>query len=181
MKKRVQNIKNQAADEAKKVGFTILGFATGLAISKGMQQISTKYPQMEPFVKYATPILLAGGGFVLSAATEKDEIAAKHIGYGLTTAGVFDGIKLIPVAKDFLSGLDGEIGRSYYVENDKPILELGEFGINALPMKSLDMQSAPTMQIELPELEGTENINGTSDLGYNSSYTDDADTVSGII
>lgn len=184
MKKRIENIKKQYGEETKKILFILLGFATGTAIAKGAKFLGEKYPQMQPYVKYATPILLGGGGWVISAATEKDEIVAKYIGYGLTTSGVFEGIKLVPVVGDYLKGIDGNIGSNYYMENDKPILELGEFGINALPMKSMEMQDAPKVNIELPELLGENsfgyNRSMTDDLGYNGSTTDDVD-ISGIL
>lgn len=177
MKKRIENIKRQGAEETKKILFILLGFATGTAIAKGAKFLTEKYPEMQPYMQYATPILLAGGGWVLSAATEKEETEIKHLGYGLFTSGALEGVKLIPVVKEFLSGLEGNLGRTYYMENDKPILELGEFGINALPMKSMEIQDAPTVKIELPELEGASNLgynrSFTEDLGYNSSITDD--------
>jgi len=183
MKKRIENIKKQYKEETTKILFVILGFATGTAIAKGAKYLGEKYPQMQPYVQYATPILLGGGGWLISAATEKEEVAVKHLGYGLTTSGVYEGVKLIPVAKEFLSGLEGNLGRTYYMENDKPILELGEFGINSLPMKTMDIQDAPTVKIELPELEGANHLGYNSsitDLGYSSSLTDDVD-MSGII
>lgn len=183
MKKQIENIKKQAVEETKKVLFVILGFTTGTAIAKGAKMLGEKYPQLQPYMQYATPILLAGGGWVISAASEKEASMMKHIGYGLTTSGVFEGVKLVPVVKDFLSGLEGNLGRTYYMENDKPILELGEFGINALPMKTMDIQDAPMVKIELPELEGANNLGYNSsitDLGYSGSITDDAD-MSGII
>lgn len=183
MKKRIENIRKQAGDETKKVLFVLLGFATGAAIAKGARFIGDKYPQMQPYMQYATPILLAGGGWVISAASEKEEIAIKHIGYGLATSGVYEGVRLVPVVKDFLSGLEGNLGRTYYMENDKPILELGEFGINSLPMKSMEMQDAPMVKIELPELEGAKNLGynkSITDLGYSSSATDDVD-LSGLL
>lgn len=184
MKKRIENIKKQYAEETKKVLFVILGFATGTAIAKGAKFIGEKYPQMQPYLQYATPILIGGGGWLISAATEKEEIAVKHLGYGLTTSGVYEGVKLVPVVSDFLKGLEGNLGRTYYMEDDKPILELGEFGINALPMKSMEMQDAPSVRLELPDLgEGNDlGYNGsmTDDLGYNGSTTEDAD-LSGLI
>ena len=179
MKKRIENIKKQYKEEGKKVLFVLLGFATGTAIVKGAKFLGEKYPQMEPFMKYATPIALGLGGWVISSATEKEENAARHLGYGITTSAVFEGVKLIPVVGDYLKGLEGNLGTTYYMENDKPILELGEFGINALPMKSMEMQDAPKVNFELPELEGTSDLgyNGSQidDLGYNASETDDAD------
>ncbi|MBA2612939.1 MAG: hypothetical protein H0U95_13280 [Bacteroidetes bacterium] len=183
MKKRIENIKKQSIEESKKILFVVLGFATGTAIAKGAKFIGEKYPQMQPYVQYATPILLAGGGWLISAATEKEEMELKHLGYGLTTSGVYEGVKLVPVVKDFLSGLEGNLGRTYYMENDKPILELGEFGINSLPMKTMDMADAPMVKIELPELEGANTLSYNAsiiDLGYSSSITDDTD-LSGII
>jgi hypothetical protein len=177
MKKRIENIKKQAGEEGKRLGFVILGFATGIGIAKGMAWLGEKFPQVAPAIKYGTPFFLAGGGFLLSAVTEKEEYHLKHLGYGISTSGVFEGVKLIPVAKEFLDNLQGNLGRTYYMENDKPILELGEFGINSLPMKSIEMQEAPQMKIDLPELE---NVSG-SGIGYNSSSTEDTDRVSGII
>lgn len=174
MKKQIENIKRNWKNESKKAAFVILGFVGGQALSKGIDWLAQKYPQLGPAVKYGKPVVLAGGGWILTNATSGDQLALKYIGYGLQTSAVFEGIKLIPIAKDFLSGIEGSIEGAYYMENEKPLLELGEFGINALPIKSLDMENAPEVKLDLPELDGLnlENTIGSdgtisgADLGY---------------
>lgn len=181
MKKQIENIKRNWKSESKKAAFVILGFVGGQALSKGIDWLAQKYPQLEPAVKFGKPVVLAGGGWLLTNATSPDQLALKYIGYGLQTAGAFEGVKLIPIAKDFLNGVDDNISGTYYMENEKPLLELGTFGINALPVKSLDMENAPEMRLELPELDGLnlENMSGTddenisgSDLGYDPDKFD---------
>ncbi len=175
MKNQIQNIKKNGATEAKKAAFVILGFISGQALSKGLDMLVAKYPQIEPAVKIGKPIVLAGGGWLLSSATNESQNELKHLGYGLTVSGAFEGLKLIPIAKEYLNlgSLEGNFS-GYYMENEKPLLELGDFGINALPVKSLDIENAPEVRLELPELDGAETelegseddtVNGT-DLGY---------------
>lgn len=182
MKKRIENIKRQYADEGKKVFMVVLGFASGAAIAKGMDLLTEKFPQAEPFVKYARPLILSGGGFLISASTTNEEKALKSFGYGLVAAGAFEGLKLIPIAKDYLSlsGL-GEIPTTYYTENNNSNLELGSFGLNALPVSSFSMEDAPSFSLNLPALDNETNISGNSGVGYNGDITDDADTIRGIL
>lgn len=177
MKKRIAIIKQQAGDEGKKNLMVVLGFASGALVSKGMDKLSEKFPEAEPFVKYAKPLVLGGGGLLISSATTKDEIL-KYFGYGVSTAGAFDGIKLIPFAKDFLglSGADTDSPTTYYTESNLNNVELGNFGINALPVKSFSVEDTPNFKIELPELQtNNSNMSGTNSLGYNESATDDVD------
>lgn len=182
MKKRIENIKKQYADEGKKVFMVVLGFASGAAIAKGMDWLTEKYPQVEPFVKYGKPLVLGGGGYLISAATSSDEKAAKHFGYGLTASGAFEGLKLIPIAKDYLSlsGIGDNIPTTYYTENNSN-LELGNFGLNALPVNSFTMEDAPSFNLNLPALDNETNISGTNSFGYNGDATDDVDNIQGII
>lgn len=183
MKKQIENIKRNWKNESKKAAFVILGFVGGQALSKGIDWLATKYPQLEPAVKFGKPVVLAGGGWLLTNATSPDQLALKYIGYGLQTSGAYEGIKLIPIAKDFLNGVDDNINGTYYMENEKPLLELGTFGINALPVKSLDMENAPEMRLELPELDGLnlENMSGTDDEINGADLGYDPDKFDGIL
>ena len=193
MKKRIEIIKKNAVDETKKVGMVILGFIGGKGLAYGIDKLVEKYPDYEMAAKIAKPVVLGGGGLLLSFGTTEDEVLAKYFGYGLATAGTIEGLKLIPFAKDFLGGF-GENINTFYTESDKPALELGNFGLNNLPISSYNLQDAPEMRIELPVLDekvgnlgynpaqvdlgynpAQTEING---LGYNPSQTDD---VSGII
>ena len=84
----------------------------------------------------------------------------------------------MPVAKEFfgLSGLGNDSPTTYYTESNLNNVELGNFGINALPVKSFMVEDTPSFKLELPELEYNQsNVSGTSDLGYNESATDDVD------
>ena len=178
MKNRIENIKQQYKDEGKKSLLIVIGFASGLTISKGMNYLTEKYPEVEPFVKYARPILLSGGGLLISSATTKDE-HLKYLGYGVSIAGALEGIKLIPVAKEFLglSGINQDMPTTYYTESNSNNLDLGSFGINALPVKSFSVENAPSYKIDLPDLEGV----GKTNLGYNGDATSDADSMKCII
>jgi hypothetical protein len=169
MKNQIANIKRNYKSESMKTLFVLVGFLSGQALAKGFDWLAGKYPQFESIIKYGKPIVISGGGWLLSSATADKSTELKHMGYGLSAAGGFEGIKLIPIAKSFFEGESGTPGVSgtYYMESEKPMLELGQFGINALPIKSLDMDTAPETRLELPVLEGgeEENISG-SDLGY---------------
>lgn len=182
MKNRIENIKKQYADEGKKVFMVVLGFASGAAISKGLELLSEKYPQVEPFVKYAKPFVLGGGGYLISAATTNEEKGLKSFGYGLVASGAFEGLKLIPIAKDYLSlsGL-GDIPTTYYTENNNSNLELGNFGLNAIPLQSFEMEEAPTFSLNLPALDNETVISGNTGVGYNGDATDDVDNIQGIL
>ena len=174
MKNIIEKIKKNAGKESKKALYVVLGFASGTVIAKGMDWVATKYPQFEPIVKFGKPVLLAGGGWLITVASEDKNELAKYIGYGLQTSAAFEGAKLLPIVKDFLGGVDLGIGTSYYMENEKPFLELGNFGINSLPLSSLNMESAPSIRLELPNLD---DMQGTEDdllsgLGYNSEKFD---------
>ncbi len=168
MKNQIANIKKNYKSESLKTLFVLVGFLSGKALAKGFDWVATKYPQFESAVKIIKPTFIAGNGLLISWATSDNQKEAKSFGYGLSVAGAYEGIKLIPIAKEFFndSSLQG-ISGNYYMESDKPMLELGQFGINALPIKSLDMDSAPETKLELPVLDGDqyENISG-SELGY---------------
>lgn len=189
MKKRIEIIKKNAVDEGKKVGLVILGFIGGKGLAYGIDKLAEKYPDYEMAAKIAKPVILGGGGLLLSLGTTEDEVLAKYLGYGLATAGTIEGLKLIPFAKDFLGGFGD--GNTYYTESDKPLLELGDFGLDNLPVASYNMQDAPMMKLELPVLDESVGDLGYNpaqvdlgynpaqvDLGYNPSQTDD---VSGIL
>jgi hypothetical protein len=176
MKNRIAIIKQQVGNEGKKTVMVVLGFVSGAAISKGMDKLSEKYPVAEPFVKYARPILLGGGGLLISSATTKEEIL-KYFGYGLATAGAFDGIKLVTFAKDFLglNGLENDTPTTYYTESNLNNVELGNFGLNAIPINSFSVEDTPGFKMELPELQTSSTMSGANNLGYNESATDDVD------
>lgn len=190
MKKRIEIIKKNAVDETKKVGLVILGFIGGKALAYGIDKLAEKYPDYEMAAKIAKPVVLGGGGLLLSFGTTEDEVLAKYLGYGLATAGTVEGLKLIPFAKDFLGGFGDNIN-TYYTESDKSVLELGNFGLNNLPIASYNMQDAPIMKLELPILDekvGDLGYNpAQNDLGYNPAQNDlgfnpaQTDDVSGIV
>lgn len=178
MKNIIAKIKKNAGKESKKALYVILGFASGTAIAKGMDWIANKYPQYASILSYGKPILIGGGGWFISTLTEEDKQALKHLGYGLQVSGALEGAKLLPFAKDFLSGVDSGMGTTYYIENGKPLIDLGNFGINSLPVGSINLETAPSIKLDLPNLEGTDpELEGTEEdqmngLGYNSEKFD---------
>jgi hypothetical protein len=183
MKNRIAIIKQQVGNEGKKTLFVVIGFASGALISKGLDKLGESMPKVAPFVKYAKPIVLGGGGLLISAATTKEEESIKHFGYGLSVSGAFEGLRLIPVVKDFLSlngltGLDGtelDNPQKYFTENSLSNLELGNFGINALPVKNFDVEDIQSQALNLPDLNGADTSTSIGDIGFNISATDDVD------
>lgn len=142
--------------------------------------MSLKKPNLSAF--YALPLLFAGGGIIIAAATDANS-KAKYLGYGLAVAGGFEGIKIIPVAKDYLSGILGETeipaASAFYTESEEREKLMNGFGLSALPVGNASMQEVASIQSNLPDLEGSENT-GNEDLGYNASQTDDEE-VRGIL
>lgn len=175
MKKLKENIKRQAAREGKRFAYVVLGFVTGRAVAEGINWLATKFPEHEDVFKYSKAPLLGATGFLLSAASNQDAEFLRHFGYGVTGSAAFEGIKITPVAKDYLSGVGESMERTYYREGDKGALDLGNFGIHALPIKSIEMGEVQPIQVDLPELEGA-----GGGMGYSGSITSDADT-KGII
>lgn len=176
MKKRLTIIKEQVGEESKKTLMVLLGFTSGALLSKGMDMLSEKFPTAEPFVKYAKPLVFSGGGILISSATTKDELM-KYFGYGVSAVGVYNGIKLVPFAKDFfgMGGVEPDVATTYYTESNLNAIEAGNFGINALPVKSFSVEETPRFKVELPELQTSSSPSGNTDLGYNEGATDDVD------
>lgn len=172
MKNIIGKIKKDAGKESKKALYVVLGFASGTVLAKGMNWIATKYPEYEPLMTYGKPLLIGGGGWIISTITEDGQIAAKHIGYGLQAAGALEGVKLLPFAKEFLNGVDEGSGTTYYMENNKPSIDLGNFGINSLPVNSISMENAPSIKLDLPNLDARERDDQINGLGYNSEKFD---------
>jgi hypothetical protein len=181
MNKQVEKIKRQAKDEALKTGFVILGAVSGIVSANLLDKLTAAQPTLNAVVKYGYPAILAGGGFILSAATETNS-KAKYFGYGLSVAGAYKGIQLIPFAKDYLQGVLGDVAipdaTEYLTENEERNKLLKGLGLSTLPVNNAVMQEAAAYTTRLPELETIEGIAG---LGFNASMTDDADEIKGII
>lgn len=172
MKKRLNNIKKQAKNETKKIGMVILGFVGGTAVAKGLSMLAEKFPEHEDFINYSKAPLLGATGWLICNASDEDAVLAKHFGYGVVASGALEGLKIIPVAKDILSGVEENV-KSYYTE-DSP-LQIGNFGLNHLPVKSIDLGEVAPIEVELPELDAKGN------LGYYGDQTRDGDNIKGII
>ncbi|MGZ4038583.1 MAG: hypothetical protein ACXVPQ_12190 [Bacteroidia bacterium] len=202
MKEHIKRIKEQAKDEAIKGALVIVGAITGIATANAFRKFTEDHPTLNTVVTYGYPVLLAGGGFLITSATDKNS-KAKYFGYGLEAAGVIEGVKLIPVAGDYLKGILGDpeipAANSYLSEDDTREQIMAGFGLSALPVGSASLSDAPSYSTKLPDLEGEDNelsedpnevsglgYNGAatndeiSGLGYNGSATDDAD-VRGIL
>jgi len=181
MKKQIERIKQQAKAEAQKSGLVILGAVSGVVSANLLDKLTSSYPTLNTVVKYGCPALLAGGGFILSTATEPNS-KAKYFGYGLQVAGVFKGVQLIPFAKDYLQGILGDIAvpeaNEYLTENEERNKLLKGLGSASLPVSNSTMQDAVAYTTRLPELETADNFGG---LGFNPGATDDADEFKGII
>lgn len=179
MNKHIEKIKRQALDEAMKTGLVILGAVSGTLAIKGIRKFTEEHPTLDAVAEYALPILFAGGGILIASATDANS-KVKYLGYGLAVAGGFEGIKIIPIAKEYLGSILGETeipaANAFYTESDEREKLMNGFGLSALPVGNATMQTVGEIQMNLPELEG----NGNSDLGYNSSVTDDED-VRGIL
>jgi hypothetical protein len=181
MNKHIEKIKKQAAQEAMKAGLVILGTVGGMVVIKSIRKFTQDNPSMDTAMQYALPIIVAGGGIIIAAATD-EKSKAKYFGYGLSVAGAIEGIKLIPVAKDYLSGILGETeipaASAFYTENEAQQKLMSGFGLSDLPVGNTMMQPAAMMQNNLPDLEGAEDTRN-EDLGYNPASTDDE--VKGIL
>lgn len=195
MNKHIERIRKQAASEAKKSGLVILGAVGGLLIAKGIRKFTEDKPTLDSVAKIAIPSLYTGGGFILTTVTE-EKSNLKYLGYGLMVAGVIEGVKLIPVAKDYLSGLLGEneipAANAFFTEDESRNALMNGFGLSSLKVGKTSMQDAERYNTNLPDLEGAEDdlqssqddLEGSEDngdLGFNPSATDDADNMSGIL
>lgn len=183
MNKHLEKIKRQAKNEAIKSSLVIIGAVGGLLLARGIRKFTEDNPTLDTVAKIGLPILYGGGGFLITTLTE-EKSNVKYLGYGLMVAGAVDGVKLIPVAKEFLSGVlgDNEIpaANAFFTESQQREAIMSGFGLSALPVGKASMQDAPIYDTRLPELEGAENTN-TEDLGYSSSVTDNADQFRGIL
>jgi len=175
MKKRIENIKKQYGKEGKRLLFVWAGFITGRAFAAGMNMLAEKFPEQENWFKYGKAPVLGLSGWLICSASSPDAEFAKHFGYGIGASAALEGIKIIPIAKDYLGEVDSSFEKTYYREDDKPAISIGEFGIKSLPIRSVEMGEVEPIEIELPELDGA-----SENLGYNKAATEDAD-MNGII
>lgn len=177
MKEIINKIKRQAKEEAMKGGLVIVGAVGGMLTAKGLDKLTENQPTWNAVVKYGMPVLLAGGGIILTTVTD-EKSKLKYLGYGLEVAGVIEGVKLIPVVKDYLHGMLGNTeisaANAFLTENEERQKLMQGFGMTNLPVGKATLQEAPSFNTNLPDLEGT-------GVGYNSSVTDDVDPVSGIL
>lgn len=186
LNKIVGNVKKNFVPEVKNTGMVVLGLMSGLLISKGIDKLIEKYPNIESWAKFLKPAINAGGGLLIASGVDSNS-KYKYFGYGLAGAGALEGIKLIPVAKEFLSGFGSTalLPTVYYTESGSslPRLDMGNFGVGSMPVGSLNLQAAEPVELELPELEGTykPETKENSDLGYNRDFTRDADDLSGLL
>lgn len=186
MKKQVENIKKQYKREGARFLYVVLGFVTGKAFASGMDWLATKFPEQEGWFKYSKAPLLGVTGFLLSSASDEKSEFVKHFGYGVTGSAAFEGLKITPIAQDYLMGIGDSIEKRYYREDEKPAIAIGDFGISSLPIRSVEMGEIQPIEVELPELEGALGYNksatrDTDNLGYNKSATLDTEDVRGII
>lgn len=172
MKKHIEKIKQQAKAEATRSGFVILGAVSGIVGANVLDKLTASQPTLNTIFKYGYPTLLAGGGFILSAATEPGS-KSKYFGYGLQVAGWVKGLQLIPFAKDYLMGILGDVAvpeaNEYLTENNERDKLLKGFGKTELPVKTAAIQEAGAYTTRLPELETAENISGLGFLLGDSS------------
>ena len=179
---KIEKIKKQALEESMKAGMVILGAVGGLLVIKGIRKMTEEHPTMDTVAQYALPVLFSGGGIILAAATD-EKSKVKYFGYGLTVAGAIEGVKLIPVAKDYLTGILGETeipaATAFYTESDEQAKLMEGFGLDSIPVGNAAMQEAPSLLLSLPELGEAEETG--EDLGFNPSTTDDTDAIKGIL
>lgn len=172
MKKHIENIKRQALEESQKASLVILGAVGGLLIAKGIRKLTEEHPQLNSIAQYATPFVMAGGGFLITTLTD-EKSKAKYFGYGLEVAGTIEGIKLIPIAKEYLSGILGETeipaASAFYTESEERQKLMNGFGLSSLPIGNASMQEVSSNDVRLPDLDG---LGEHEDLGYNPAQTD---------
>jgi hypothetical protein len=184
MNKYIEKIKKDALDEAMKTGLVILGAVGGSFAIKGIRKLTADNPTWDAVAEYALPVLFAGGGIIIAAATDNNS-KVKYFGYGLAVAGGYEGIKLIPVAKEYLSGILSSMeipaASAFYTENEEREKLMNGFGLSALPVGNASMSEAPELDARLPELEGVASTDDSEDLGYNGEATSDTDDIKGIL
>lgn len=193
MKKHIEKIKRQALQESQKAGLVILGAVGGLLAAKGLRKLTEDKPQFDAIAQYSIPVLMAGGGFLLTTVTD-EKSKLKYLGYGLEVAGTIEGVKLIPVAKEYLSGFLGETdipaASAFYTESEERQKLINGFGLSSLPIGNASMQEMSGNDVRLPDLDGlgynADQVEGlgynesqVEGLGYNASQT--GDDLSGII
>lgn len=194
MKKTIDKIKKDIADEAMKSGLVVLGAVGGMFAAGALRKATEDNPTINAVVKYGLPVLMAGGGLIIAAATD-DKNKAKYFGYGLAVAGTVEGVKLIPIAQDYLKGILGETeipaSTAFLTEVEERQKLMSGFGLGELPIGSASLQTVGNYQTNLPELDNmnglgynssaTDDVDPLKGMGYNSSATDDVDPMSGII
>jgi hypothetical protein len=177
MKKIIEKIQRQAKDESMKAGLVVLGAVGGIVTNKLLNKITADQPMMNAIVKYGYPALLTGGGFILSCSLDGNH-KLKYLGYGLTAAGIWEGVNVIPFVKEQLSGILGDIeipaANAFLTESEERQKIMDGFGMTTLPVGKATLQSPNDFEPNLPDLQG-------SGIGYNGSTTDDVDPVSGIL
>lgn len=169
--KALENIKKNYKTDVPNAGMVVLGLIVGKAAGAVVDKIVEKYPDTASWAQYVKPLVIAGSGIIVASAAEKDS-KYKYLGYGIAGAGVLSGIKLIPYVGDILGSID-EAPKAYYTENGFQKLELGNFGLNALPISSMNIQEANSFTPELPELEGVlrgSNTEEENDTTTNNNY-----------
>ena len=175
MNKHIERIKKQAQDEAMKAGLVVIGAVGGLLAAKGIRKLTQEHPSFDAVAQYAIPILMAGGGILIASATE-EKSKLKYLGYGLTVAGSIEGVKLIPIAKDYLSGILGETdipaASAFYTESEERQKLINGFGLSSLPIGNAIMQEVSGNDVRLPDLEGLGYNPAQTELGYNPDQTD---------
>lgn len=176
MKKIIGNIEKQAATEAWRMAYVLAGFVMGRSMAALMNLAAEKLPDWADTIKYSKAPLQAIGGFLLCSASAPDAELTKSFGYGFTASAGLEIIKIIPLAKDVLG--DVQLENTFYREDDKPSLQIGSFGMNALPIRSVELGEVKPIEVELPPLETS---GSTSDLGYSGSITQQGDDMKGIL
>jgi hypothetical protein len=188
--KRIEIIQKQALSETKRIGVVLLGFVGGIGVARGMDwladQVSEPYKSI---LQYGKVPALGVPGIILATATTPDEWFAKHLGYGLSAAATHEGIKLIPVFKDILQGIEQNMEKTYYTEGQQ--FGLGNLALAEVPVKSFELGEATPIEVDLPDLNGatvslgyngeqTKEVDAIQKLGYNGETTKDADSIQGL-
>lgn len=182
--------------EGKKILLVFLSAYGTAALNKGLDKLMEDHPDIGSWLKYLRPLgeIVTGLGIAAASTPAKgegkgeEESILKYIGYGVAIGGGIDGIRLIPYVGDVyqLNGL-GELPANtvYYTEPEMNKLELGNFGLAALPVTTVEMQAAPQYDVDLPDLEGygtyKKPAEKNKDFGYNGEMTRDTDDLSGLI
>jgi hypothetical protein len=148
-----ENLKTQGLNTV----YVAMGLIGATAIDRLVQKAADKwFPSIAPYVSYVKPALQVLGGFGMSLLAE-DKTATgdrmKLIGYGISSAGLISGLRLIPAIDKLMSDTPPAVAGLNGVDGLLS-LNLGDFG-NAENIRQVSTADAQQINLDLPDLGRT--------------------------